>query len=122
MRIRSIVLSLLVVAGGLVMAACGGGTDTDGEGNLPACPTGGTTLTYANFGEQFFKDYCLSCHFTGTTVKGAVPYDSQSAIQDAAEDIYGRAGGTNTNMPQSGTKPTSDERQKLAEWLSCGAE
>ena len=121
MRIRSIVLSLLLVTSGFVMAACGGGTDTGGDG-LPACPQGGTTLTYANFGEQFFKDYCLSCHFTGTTVKGAVPYDSQSAIQDAADAIYERAGGTNTNMPQSGTKPTSDERVKLAEWLSCGAE
>ncbi len=122
MRIRSIVLSLLLVAGSLGVASCGG-TDTGTNGDtLPACPTGGTTLTYANFGEQFFKDYCLSCHFTGTTVKGALPYDSQAAIQDAADTIYERAGGTNTNMPQSGTKPTSDERVKLAEWLSCGAE
>ena len=122
MHIRSIVLSFAVIVSGLLMASCGG-TDTGTNGDtLPACPTGGTDLTYETFGKQFFNDYCLNCHFTGSTVKGALPYDSQAAIQDNAEEIYKRAGGTNTNMPQSGTKPTSDERQQLAEWLSCGAE
>ena len=121
MRLTSIAGLFLIVTSAFGFAACNGDDDDDGEGQLPACPSAGTSLTYDNFGKQFFTDYCVSCHFEGTTVKGAEPYDTQSAIQAAAEDIYGRAGGTNTNMPQSGAKPTSDERNKLAEWLSCGA-
>lgn len=122
MQIRRIVFPLLVVLSGLVVVACKGGDDTGEGGNLPACPSAGTDLTYDNFGKKFFQDYCLSCHSAGSGVNGANSYESQSAIQGAAEDIYGRAGGTNTNMPQSGTKPTSAEREQLAEWLSCGAQ
>ncbi len=122
MQIQRMVFPLLLALSGVVLSACGGtGTDTGGDG-LPACPSAGTSLTYDNFGKKFFQDYCLSCHVTGTTVKGASPYDSQAAIQGALDDIYGRAGGTNTNMPQSGAKPTAAEREQLAEWLSCGAE
>jgi mono/diheme cytochrome c family protein len=125
MQIRRIVFPLMLVLSGVVLSACGGGGEGDeggGDGgNLPACPSGGSTLTYDNFGKKFFQDYCVSCHFNGTTVNGAAPYDSLSAIQGAAEDIYGRAADTNTNMPKSGAKPTDAERQQLGEWLSCGA-
>ncbi len=122
MQIRRIVFPLMALLGGLVVVGCGGGGETGESGNLPACPTAGTDLTYDNFGKAFFDTYCLSCHSTGAKVDGAGPYETQAQIQASAEDIYGRAGGTNTNMPQSGAKPTSAEREQLAEWLSCGAE
>lgn len=123
MRIRFAILPVVVLALGSLLAACGGDGETGGDG-LPACPDTGTDLTYANFGQQFFADYCTSCHAEGSGVAGAEtsPFTSQAAIQDEAAEIFERAGGTNTNMPQSGSPaPTADERNQLAEWLSCGA-
>jgi uncharacterized membrane protein len=120
MRIRTTILSLLIVSSFVIAASCKRGDD-EGEGGLPACPKGGTQLTYDNFGKQFFIDYCSDCHVSGSNVSGAEPFETQSQIQDEADEIYNRAGGTNDNMPQSGPQPTADERQKLAEWLSCGA-
>ena len=38
-----------------------------------------------------------------------------------AEEIYSEAGGTNTGMPQGTIKPSDTDRQRLADWLSCGA-
>lgn len=120
MRIRSIVLPLSLLMGALLVPACKG--DDDG-GELPACPTGGTMLTYDNFGKDFFNSYCTSCHSGGSGVSEAQdkPFDSQADIQAHAGQIYSEAGGTNTGMPPSGTGPTADERTQLAEWLSCGA-
>lgn len=120
MGIRAIVFSLLLVTSAVAVAACGGG-DGSGVDGLPECPSGGTSLTYDNFGKKFFDDYCTSCHFDGTTVKGAPPYDTAALIQASADEIYERAAGSNPNMPQSGKMPTDAEREQLTEWLSCGA-
>lgn len=123
MRIRSFIMPVVFLAFGAIFTACGGGDgETNGSG-LPACPTDGTALTYATFGEAFFSTHCTSCHAAGTGVAGAEsdPFETQAQIQAAIEDIYERAGGSNDSMPPSGG-PTAEERQQLAEWLSCGAE
>lgn len=122
MRIRSVVFSLVLVASTALIAACGGGTE--GGEDLPACPSGGTALTYDNFGKDFFGNYCTSCHAAGTNVNEAqdMPFETQADIQARIDDIYEQAGGTNTSMPTSGSKPTAAERLQLEEWLSCGAE
>lgn len=119
MHIRTIAFWSFLSLGVLGVAACGG-DDDDGEG-LPACPDGGTELTYDNFGQEFFSNHCTDCHSAGSGQAGAEdePLDSQSAIQAAAEDVYKRAV-TATSMPPNGG-PTAEERQKLGEWLSCGA-
>lgn len=122
MRIRSLIMPFALLAFGSLFVACGGGSDTEDPDGLPACPDGGTDLTYDNFGKAFFDTHCTSCHAEGSTNPGAAnfPFETQAQIQAEVEDIYERAGGTNTNMPPDGG-PTAEERQQLAEWLSCGA-
>lgn len=117
---RSVIMLCLALASGLGIAACGGGSTPD-EG-LPDCPTDGSDLTYDNFGQAFFTTHCTSCHAStsGVAVAQDTPFETQAQIQAELEDIYERAGGTNTNMPPGGG-PTADERLQLEEWLSCGA-
>lgn len=122
MRIRSVIMLCVSLALGFGAAACGGDDGDGGGDGLPACPTGGTDLTYDNFGKSFFDTHCTSCHAAGSGVSVAQdnPFETQAQIQAEADEIYERAGGTNTNMPPDGG-PTADDRLKLEEWLSCGA-
>lgn len=91
---------------GIAAGAC------SSSASLPACPTADkkTTLTYANFGQNFVSTYCTRYNSE---------YGSLSDIKSNAGDIVEKAG-TGTEMPESGAKPTSDERAKLTEWLACG--
>lgn len=119
MWIRSILPAPLLVASAVSLAACGG---DDGEDGLPACPEGGTELTYDNFGQAFFATHCTDCHSVGSGQGEAEnkPFETLADIQAEAEAIYGQAGGANDIMPPGGG-PTAEERDKLTEWLSCGA-
>ncbi|MBK8251854.1 MAG: c-type cytochrome [Polyangiaceae bacterium] len=120
MRVRSLMVAASLTLLASVAAACGGG----GEEDLPACPDGGTDLTYDTFGKAFMDNYCTSCHTAGSGVSGAdsLPLDSLSAVQAEIEEVYEKAGGTNTSMPPGGNAaPSASEREQLAEWLSCGA-
>lgn len=119
MHIRKIAFWSFLSLGVLGAAACGGDGD-EGEG-LPACPDGGTDLTYENFGQEFFGNNCTSCHSAGSgePIAEDVPFDSQSAIQAAAEDIYKQAVKSSAMPPGGG--PSETQRQQLGEWLSCGA-
>lgn len=124
MTIRRFAFPLLFAACGLLFAACGGGDTDEGGDKIPACPTAGTTLTYDNFGKQFFASYCDSCHTTAAGNKAALSvatYDTLAQIAAETSRIYDEAGGTNTDMPQGTKTPTDAERQQLGEWLSCGA-
>ncbi len=77
------------------------------------------------------QNYCTSCHssaVSGTARNGAPSdhnFDSLEGIQSATEHIDENAGSgpkaTNTRMPPSGNRPTLEERQKLSEWIACGA-
>lgn len=73
-----------------------------------------SSLTYANFGESFISDNCLSCHNTQRpvlTTQAAVASNANAILQEA---VY------TDSMPDGGSL-TTDERQLLGEWLSCGA-
>jgi cytochrome c5 len=96
------------------------------------CPSGGSTLTYDNFGKQFFANYCQHCH--ASTVKGAARmgapadhvFDTVDEISLLAPHIDEYAGSgpasTNTHMPPAGNMaPSVADRQKLSEWIACGA-
>jgi uncharacterized membrane protein len=78
------------------------------------CPTG-STLTYANFGQAFFADNCLSCHAS----KERPALASQEAIA-ANKAIIIREAVTSTSMPEGASMDIA-ERRMLGEWLACGA-
>jgi uncharacterized membrane protein len=110
----------------LLLSACGGGEDTK-----TTCPTGGTTLTYQNFGQTFMSTYCTRCHnsaLTGSARKDApsdVNFNTIEGIKAESKEIDKWAGAsatvTNDSMPPDGEKPSVEDRRKLSEWLSCGA-
>ena len=99
---------------GLLAIGCGGGSSG------ATCPTG-STVTYDNFGRQFFATYCDRCHAMGTRPA----YNNLAAIRaDSTRiDLQAAAGDNSINvaMPESGAAPTEAERRRLGEWLACGA-
>lgn len=85
----------------------------------------GTTLTYDNFGAAFLDQYCNGCHAASTGDRHGAPdsfrFDTLDEVHARAARIFVRAAGPNTSMPPGPVDPPSDERDRLAEWLSCGA-
>jgi len=103
---------LLALSFLVTVSACGGGSSA-------ACPSTGTTLTYANFGQGFMSNYCASCH--GNSLPEAnVSLTSQSGVSAHASAVDSVV--TSGSMPPRGaTSPTAAEQAQLAEWLACGA-
>ncbi len=89
------------------------------------CPTGGTTLTYANFGADFMNRYCQSCHGSNATDRAGAPgefiFDTPDQVKRHAARIFVRSADENDSMPPGPDDPDLGERKKLAEWLACGA-
>lgn len=94
------------------------------------CPTSDPP-TWDTFGQDFMTRYCTRCH--ASTVRGEdrqgapsfhdfdtvfgvravrVHIDQTTAIGPAAR---------NTSMPPDGDAPTVAERERLGQWLACGA-
>jgi uncharacterized membrane protein len=117
-----------------LMSCSGSKTSNDsvlGEPTGATCPAG-STLTYDTFGKQFMISYCVSCHnsaFSGSARQGAPSdhnFDTADGIHatDLSHIDQTTAAGpnhTNTSMPPGDPRPTLEERQKLGEWLACGA-
>jgi uncharacterized membrane protein len=88
-------------------------------------PPGGTTLTYKTFGREFFALYCQTCH--GSSVKDrrgapdAYVFDTHEQVLAQDDRIYARAAGENDSMPPGPDDPPDAARERLAEWLACGA-
>jgi uncharacterized membrane protein len=118
----------------LIAAACGAvlmlaGCDDIGPTGA-TCPQG-STVTAQNFGTAFMNQYCNRCH--SSTLSGAARqdapadanFDTLEGVRHSAHDIDEWAGAgpnrENTEMPPNGSMPTKEERQKLSEWLACGA-
>jgi uncharacterized membrane protein len=114
----------------LLLAAC---DHHDGEGKPSGatCATG-STLTYANFAQNFMTTYCVSCHDsakTGAARNGAPAFhdfDTLAGIKNVSNhvDEYAASGPASTNetMPEGdGPVPSLAERQMLGEWIACGA-
>ncbi len=109
----------------LFLAGCEGGEPTGAT-----CPTD-STLTYANFGENFMASYCTTCHGENATDRHGAPrlvnFDTIEEIRDRADEIDSAAGkgpnASNDWMPaeESTAIPSLREREQLAEWLACGA-
>lgn len=121
----------------LVLCAVTAGCHGDEHGQEAAtgssCPSGpaASTLTYANFGKAFFDGYCQRCHasaVTGAARNGAPTdhvFDTRTDIFTNKEHIDENAAAgpnaVNTAMPPSAPTPSLAEREKLGEWLACGA-
>jgi mono/diheme cytochrome c family protein len=89
------------------------------------CPPGGTTLTYRNFGGSFLDRYCQGCHGSAAVDRAGAPgefiFDTPAQAQRHRARIFVRAAGPNDSMPPGPDDPPRAERDRLAEWLACGA-
>lgn len=85
-----------------------------------SCPDGGTTLTYENFGQSFFSEWCVSCH-GGPNGYSSRAFTDVDTIRAQAADIFKNAAEDNASMPPGPDGPSKAQRDQLAEWLACGA-
>lgn len=111
-----VLASLFVVAAAVAtLSGCMQSPSSTGS----VCPPD-STLTYASFGRPFFQTYCNGCH----NGRARPLLTTQDNIQAYADSIDGVAAAgpdaVNTKMPQDQAVPLA-ERQKLGEWLACGA-
>lgn len=110
----------LLLAGFLASSGCGFESIEERQ-----CPPNGTELTYESFGRGFLDGYCQQCHGAAGPGRQGAPsgYDFGTAEDARAwrDRIFARAAGENTTMPPGPDDPPATERQKLAEWLACGA-
>ena len=84
------------------------------------CPSGGTALTYDNFGKDFMTTYCVRCH-GGPNGYSSRAFTDVDLVRANAADIFRNAAAGNVTMPPGPDDPPKDQRDKLAEWLACGA-
>lgn len=89
------------------------------------CPSEGTALTYENFGKGFIDAYCQSCHGSNADDRLGAPgeyiFDTAEQVQKHADRIFARSAADNDSMPPGPEDPPAEERERLAEWLACGA-
>lgn len=89
------------------------------------CPPDGTTLSYETFGKGFMDQHCQGCHGVPSKDRKGAPsgYDFSSVddVRRFRSRIFSRAAADNTTMPPGPDDPPREEREKLAEWLACGA-
>ena len=72
-----------------------------------------TSLTYANFGQQFFNTYCNTCH-TSRSPRMTTQSVIKSNLSAIKSDI------SRGTMPPGGGLPSAD-KTKVLEWLNCSA-
>jgi uncharacterized membrane protein len=69
--------------------------------------------------------YCQSCHGSLAAEREGAPgeyiFDTLEQVQRHRDRIFVRSAADNVSMPPGPEDPPPEERQKLAEWLSCGA-
>jgi hypothetical protein len=116
-------LALCLLGSGLGLASSCGIFYTEIESR--PCPTGGTPLTYQGFGAAFFATWCQSCHGSQSLERHGAPgefiFDTPEQIRHHRARIFARSAAGNDSMPPGPDDPSSEDREKLAEWLSCGA-
>lgn len=107
---------------GLGAVLIGAGCSSKPEPSGATCPPN-STLTYESFGKAFFEANCNRCHSSTTKSESPLYDDVVSIRADRARIDEQAASGpdaTNEMMPNDGTVATS-EREKLGQWLACGA-
>jgi uncharacterized membrane protein len=108
-----------LVLASLVLAGCESSWET------AACPEEGTELTYESFGQSFMMVHCQTCHASSIDDRKGAPvgisFDTREEVVEWIDRIYERSAGENVSMPPGPEDPSLEERDKLAEWLACGA-
>ena len=128
--------ALWLVLGGLFWLAACSDAETppaavaSGVETGSICPAS-STLTYDNWGLDFFGRYCLRCHSVnkGDGERSGAPtgynWDDIDSVRAHADDIDLMAAASehvvNHEMPPSDPAPPTSERRKLGQWLACGA-
>jgi hypothetical protein len=110
--------ALYMAPSGLLALGCGSGP---GDSTGSTCPTD-SSLTYANFGQEFMTSHCLSCHRAGGPETPTLSTLAQIRTNKDIIDRSAAAGpkAVNTYMPDGSSVPEAERRQ-LGEWLACGA-
>ncbi|MFO1444459.1 cytochrome c [Bacillus sp. Bva_UNVM-123] len=99
----------------LVLAACGGGTDTSKEKDT-GTTTGGETTANAGDAQKFYDQKCSSCH--GGNLEGGVgPALDKAGSTYSKEDIENIIANGQGAMPAGLLK--GDEASQVAEWLAA---
>jgi hypothetical protein len=98
----------------LLLGAGGCAQNSLGDPTGSKCPAD-SALTYQNFGEHFMQSHCVRCHNQ---------FSTQDGIKSEVDNIDRAAAAgpdtVNTFMPED--EDLSDhDREKLGEWLACGA-
>jgi hypothetical protein len=83
------------------------------------CPPD-NTLTYANFGQEFFAAYCVRCH-GGPNGYSSRAFTTVESIRASRDRIFVNAADDNVTMPPGPDDPSESDRRKLGDWLACGA-
>jgi mono/diheme cytochrome c family protein len=110
----TVAVALALVGYGMI--ACG----DDGGSAGPDCST--STLTYSNYGQALVNQHCIACH-GAMPVGNTTKLDTLAAIQAESHEIIERA----VELSEMPTMPyllpalPEAERQKLGQWLDCGA-
>jgi hypothetical protein len=112
----ALVSAAVLASLGTALPGCQVGTSI----NEYPCPPGGTMLTYDNFGEVFFDEWCVRCH-GGPHSYSSRSFTTLADIQANKDRIFINAAASNAFMPPGPDGPPESQRQELAVWLACGA-
>ncbi|HEU4537897.1 MAG TPA: hypothetical protein VFS00_27445, partial [Polyangiaceae bacterium] len=112
--------------------AGGAGGNAGGAAGSPSrgpvtegCPPE-SELTYENFGAPFLLTWCNGCHSASLPADSrqsapvGIDFDTLDKVRAQGARIVARSTGAGASMPPVGGPPEA-ERQRLAEWLACGA-
>lgn len=115
----------------IVALGCTYGNDDDFDCEMlqdpvaaPGDPIGGDT--YESFASGLFDTYCTRCHSTELSgsarndAPGNLNWDDEGSVRSNLRDIR-RAAGEIAFMPPNGSKPTCEERFRLARWIDADA-
>ena len=116
--------SLIAIGLALGLFACSS-EDDDPIDDEPDLTCQESVLSYDNFGDPFFRDWCTGCH-NADLAEGMrqgsptnVNFNTREGILLWRDRVQFRALEM-TNMPPT-AGPAEDERALLSEWLDCGA-
>ena len=115
--------TLMLLLGIALSGSCG---EDAAEGLASQICPEDNILTYENFGQIYMRNWCTGCHSSdlGADARQGAPstvnLDTLESLRRSMDRIYLRSASGNNSMPPAGG-PTTEESQRLAQWLACDA-